>query len=65
MKARIIRGEKYHITIGRTLLGRREFLEISPVPLTILFRTYIHREGLLYDNFKSMYRYKELMPYYK
>ena len=63
MKARIIRGEKYHITIGRTLLVRREFLKVFPVPITVC--ACIYEEGLLYNNFKSMYKYKELMPYYK
>ena len=61
-KIRIVKGEKYHITIRRTLFGRRESLKVFPVPLTVC--AYIHEEGLLYYNHKSMCGYKELMSYY-
>ena len=62
-KTRIIKGEKYHVTIRKALFGRKEFLKVFPVPITVC--TCIYEEGLLYNNFKSMYRYKELMPYYE
>ena len=63
MKASIIRGEKYHVTMRRTLFGRREFLKVFPVPITVC--ACIHEEGLLYNSNVSVYKYRELMPYYK
>ena len=62
MKDRIIRGRKYLVIIRSTLFGRREFLKVFPVLFTVCAG--IHKEGLIYHNYKSMCGYKELMSYY-